>query len=368
MEVNSVLILLATVLVLGYLYVRKQFSYWEDRGVPTVKPVLPYGNLKGVSKTISLGERVRDVYLELKKTKSLIGGMYFFIAHNVLVFDLDLLRNIFVKDFANFQDRGMYVNEKGDPLSAHLFSIGGEKWRNLRPKLTPTFTSGKMRLMHLTILKVAEQFKDHLEEQGREVEIKELLAQFTTDIIGNVAFGLEMNSMKEKDNEFRTMGRRIFDVSSTNFVKRILALTFPKLALKLNVTFLEKDISEFFMRSIKQTVDYREKNNVQRNDFLQLLMQIKNTGKLEGEETEGDGGKLSFEELAAQTFVFFIAGFETSSSTMTFACYELARNPEIQDRARKEIQEVLQRHNGVLTYEATMELTYLEQIINGKKD
>ena len=182
--------------------------------------------------------------------------------------DLDLLRNIFVKDFDVFMNRGMYVNEKGDPLTAHLVNIAGDKWKNLRTKLSPTFTSGRMKLMHATLLSVAEQFKDHLMDQGKEVEIKELLAQFTTDIIGNVAFGLEMNSMKEKDNEFRKYGKRIPEGRPIDFVKRLLAVTFPKLALKLNIALLPEDISKFFLDSIRKTVEYREKNNVQRNDFL----------------------------------------------------------------------------------------------------
>lgn len=110
-------------------------------------------------------------------------------------------------------------------------------------------------------------------------------------------------------------------------------------------------------------VQYRLENDVQRNDFLSLLIQIMNTGKLEGDNT--DLGKMTFNELAAQVFLFFIAGFETSSSTVTFAFYELALNPDIQERAREEVRDAMQRHGGALSYEAAMELKYIDQIING---
>lgn len=371
MYLNSLLLLFGTIVVLVYLYIRRVYSYWSDRGVPTVPPTFPFGNLSGVSKTISLGERTRDIYQTLKKqSKSVIAGTYFFVAPNAMILDLDLLRNIFVKDFQYFMNRGVFVNEKSDPLTAHLFAIAGEKWKNMRTKLSPTFTSGKMKMMHATFLGVAEQFKDHLRpmaEKGMEVEIKELLAQFTTDVIGNVAFGLECNSMKDAGSEFRKYGRMIFETTSLDFVRRLFLFTFPKLGIMLNLKMIKPEVSDFFMESIRKTVEYREKNGVQRNDFLQLLMQMKNTGRLEDDSGEAivETGKLTFEELAAQTFVFFIAGFETSSSTMTFASYELALDQELQDRAREEVRQVMERHGGVMSYEAAMEMTLMEQIIQG---
>ena len=349
--------LLLTAFLLGYLFIKRRFSYWADRGIPSIPPVFPVGNLVGFSSKLSPGEIFRDLYFRLKIHKMPICGIYFFINPAAFVTDLDELKNIFVKEFQSFHDRGIYLNEKDDPLSANLVALEGEKWKNLRSKLTPTFTSGKLKFMHSTILQVAERFRDHLEQQGGEVEIKELLAQFTTDVIGSVAFGLEMNAMKDKDNQFRTMGKKIFETSPIRAFKRVLSAAFPEIAIRLGVRLNTEEVTEFFMQLIQETIEYRERNQVTRNDFLQLLMQLRDTED-----------SLTFSEMVAQAVVFYTAGFESSSSTLTYACYELARNPEIQERARKEIQEVLQRHNGVLTYEAAMELTYVEQIINGEED
>jgi cytochrome P450 family 6 len=70
--------------------------------------------------------------------------------------------------------------------------------------------------------------------------------------------------------------------------------------------------------------------------------------------------------LAAQVFVFFFGGFETSSTTMTFCLYELSLHQDIQDRVREEIDVVLQKHEGKLTYESIKEMEYLDKVVAGK--
>ena len=74
---------------------------------------------------------------------------------------------------------------------------------------------------------------------------------------------------------------------------------------------------------------------------------------------------LSAKELAAQAFMFFVAGFETSAATMNFCLYELALNPDIQDRLRNEIDTVLKKHGGGLTYDGIQEMSYLDKTISG---
>lgn len=71
------------------------------------------------------------------------------------------------------------------------------------------------------------------------------------------------------------------------------------------------------------------------------------------------------EVLAAQCFVWFIGGYETSSITLTFTFFELSRNPEVQKKAQEEIDAVLSKHDGKLTYEILQEMTYLDMIVSG---
>lgn len=108
------------------------------------------------------------------------------------------------------------------------------------------------------------------------------------------------------------------------------------------------------MNVVRETIDYRQKHKISRDDFLQLLLQMK------------EEGVLTFEQIAAQCFVFFLGGFETASSTMSWGLYELAVNGEIQTKARKEVVAVMEKYGGKLDYESVQELKYLKQIIDGK--
>lgn len=367
MAINTVVIGIVTVFLLLWYFLKRKTAYWANRGIPFVKPDLLIGNLKGVATQCHVGERWQSCYNELKDSKTPIGGVFLFTEPVAIVLDLDFLRNVFVKDFNHFRNHGTYVNEKDDPLSAHLFSIEDDHWKNLRTKLSPTFTSGKMKMMFPTIQAVANQFQKHLKDITKsqpEVEFKELLSQFSTDVIGSTAFGIECNTMKDPNGELRETTKLIFGASKALAAKMLLLMQFPELGRMLKMKLIDSRVTKFFMNLIGDIVKHREENNVKRNDFMSLLLQIKNTGRLEGESS--DLGKMTFNELAAQVFLFFFAGYETSSSTMTFALYELAKNPDVQEKARKEVQASLERHGGVMSYEAAMELTYIDQIINGK--
>lgn len=70
--------------------------------------------------------------------------------------------------------------------------------------------------------------------------------------------------------------------------------------------------------------------------------------------------------LASQAFIFFLAGFETSSTTLSFCLYELAVNPAIQTKLREEIDTTLEKFGGQITYDAVQGMKYLGQVIDGK--
>lgn len=108
-----------------FFFLQNQFNYWKKRGVSCDPPSLLLGNLEGVGKTIHFSTNIQVIY-EKFKVGNKVCGFYFLQTPRLLVIDLELIKNILIKDFHNFVDRGIYNNAEDDPLSAHLFALEGK--------------------------------------------------------------------------------------------------------------------------------------------------------------------------------------------------------------------------------------------------
>jgi len=60
-----------------------------------------------------------------------------------------------------------------------------------------------------------------------------------------------------------------------------MGITVPRLLNVLKLSTFDPRISKYFRNMVEETVNYRERNNITRNDFMHLLIQIKNKVKLE---------------------------------------------------------------------------------------
>lgn len=99
--------------------------------------------------------------------------------------------------------------------------------------MTPTFTSGKMKMMYPAVKQCSEELREVLQkhaEMEEAVEVKDLIGRFSTDVISSVAFGIETNSLKNPDSVFRVMGRKIFESSWSSFMRNFLMFASPDLA------------------------------------------------------------------------------------------------------------------------------------------
>ncbi|KAJ8914609.1 hypothetical protein NQ315_017314, partial [Exocentrus adspersus] len=185
-----------------------------------------------------MAEKVKEIYDRMKGRKCV--GMYFFSRPTLLPLDPVLIKAVQSVAFDHFYDRGIYYDEENDPISAHLFSLAGPKWKRLRAKMTPAFSPGKLKFMFGTMAQCGHQMVDLLKQMVLDdaaVEIKEILARYTTDVIGSCAFGLECNCMRDPQAEFRMMGKRAFTQTLGDLLKMV-PLTMDEAAAQAFIFFL----------------------------------------------------------------------------------------------------------------------------------
>ncbi|XP_014470371.1 PREDICTED: probable cytochrome P450 6a14 [Dinoponera quadriceps] len=346
----------AAILVLYY-YFTSTYNFWKSRGVQGPQPKPPFGNIKDILLVRkSTTEFLSELYHHYKDEPMI--GVFARRTPVLILKDLDLIKDILIKDFTSFADRGFTTHKKTEPLSQHLFFLEPKRWRPLRTRLSPAFTSGKLKDMFSLILECAnhmERYIDTLVSKNEPVEFRELTAKFTTDVIGSCAFGIDTNSLSDNDSEFRKMGRQVFAPSWNNIVRIRLRQSVPWFYDMLGYVLPRTQITKFFTRIVMESIDYREKNNVSRPDIVDVLLEIKKyPEKLNIEVTDS--------LLTSQAFVFFIAGFETSSTTMSNALYELALDQKVQDKLRDEIRQEYAKVNDELTYDNIKKMSYLDKV------
>ncbi|KOC61107.1 Cytochrome P450 9e2 [Habropoda laboriosa] len=278
----------------------------------------------------------------------------------VIIRDPELIREIAVKNFEHFPDHHSFVNEQIDPIfGKNVFSLRGARWREKRNTLSPSFTASKMKFMFELVSRCSQEFVDYLyshPEFSASMEAKDAFTRYTNDVIVTVAFGIGVNSLKDRDNEFYKKG-----VNATKFGGFFRLLTFllfrmnPRLSRMAGLSFLPRDSTTFFHKVILETVKARDEQNIIRPDMIHLLLQAR-------DQTQPATHQMIVDDITAQAFIFFLAGFDTSSTLMCYIVYELAVNPDIQEKLRKEVDRYMKDGNGEISYEALSKMEYMEMV------
>lgn len=369
---TSLLTTFVVLLTVIYWYFKQTFKYWKKRNIPYITPIVPFGNmLKIFTREWTYGQSFGEIYLHFKKMGVKHGGMYALNRPFYIPVDPEIIKHIIISDADNFPNHGMYVNEKDDPLSVHIFNMEGNRWKDIRTKLPQAFTSAKMRKMFLMIVDLSEELKNRLEicqqTSPKGINIKNELAKFTTDVISTCGFGLDSNTMKDQNTDLIKHARTFFDYQ-WNFYKNGMVINIPRNILKnLNFRIFTKETTEYVKNMFEGLKEYRSKSNDKRDDIANTILRLTDKSEnLRNYKGKDVMDTLSESEYIAQMWLFHCASFETSSSTLTFALYELAKNQDCQKILREEIKKVLAVHNNEVTYDAIMDMKYLECVVDGK--
>ncbi|CAG9854551.1 unnamed protein product [Phyllotreta striolata] len=356
-----------------YYYTVKPMKYWKKKGVKQTTPYWLFGNsFSFICRLKSLTDFLQECYREHKNERYF--GIYLFTAPILVIRDPDLIKQIAIRDCQHFADHVQMV-PVNDPLwSKNLISLSGQKWHDMRPIVSSNFTNSKMKAMFVLISEAAQTFVEYVTKKHGlfEFEAESFLSRFSADVISSTAFGFKTNSLQDPNNEFYKTGKGVSSISSlrANLVM-IGQILCPKLCEALDIQFFSKKDRLFFMNIINNNVKEREEQGIIRPDLVNLLLQARKGIKTKNENDTPDvntgksvQNEITNVDIAAHAVVFIIAGFDSNTTLAAFMSYELAVQPDIQDKLRKEIRDTFKKVGGNLTYEALNKMKYMDMVIS----
>ncbi|TGZ47866.1 hypothetical protein DBV15_09201 [Temnothorax longispinosus] len=274
-------IVVVSIFYIYYKYVI--FNFWRKKNVFYPTPVIPTGNItahmcrKNVfyptsviptgnmlaaicAKGMFFTPHIRVVMFPVGITGVgiiRVFGIYMFFKLILVIADLDLIRVMLIKKFVSFHNRGLYINEKINPLFDNLVFINGKRWRNLSFKLTPTFTVGKIKQMFPIVKECSEELAKYLESKAEmrdSIEMKDILARFYT------------KCQPDTNNEHQRQGKNI---SKMKILRFILDMSMPEIMNFFSIPLIvDRHITSFYMQAY----------NVIRHDFMNLIIQLMERG------------------------------------------------------------------------------------------
>ncbi|KAL1138263.1 hypothetical protein AAG570_009952 [Ranatra chinensis] len=290
---------------------------------------------------------------------------------NLMILDPELIKCILVRDFDHFVDRTPLRLRSSPYVYNMLITLAGSEWKNVRAGVSPTFTTGKIKAMLPLVTTCAQQLVNHfntaiMSKSTGPVDAKDVLSKYTLDVIASCAFGVQCDSLKDKETEFF---REISMFNDIPLWKRMLLFAIIIIQLpnfiteRVPLSFMNDRTVNFLANVVKETTKIRKEKNIRRNDFLQLLMDSEKIDNPSNGTSSGPGRTMSEEVMIAQSVLFFIAGYETSSTELSMACYLLAKNQAIQNKLRQEIRDVLHKYSGEITYESINDMPYMDMVL-----
>ena len=359
----SALVALAIAVVVGCkLYYGHKFSYWTKRGIPGPKPNFFFGTML---KSIKDGNMAHSIWVE---EYGKIYGIYMRTTPTLAIADPELLKDILIRNFHSFTDRFVPSNE---PLEAEsLMNQNGAQWKHDRATMSPTFSSGKMKamlgLMRESYVHLENEF-ERLASLGEDVDTKAVFSKLTTMVIARCAFATEVNAFEDENNSLLNKLSSMFKTNIFTSIKILLMLTVvPEFMLKfIRFSFIPAGPLKHLQQTCAEILKQRRANPKANEypDLLQLLIDTNNSN--EESENLGVKGEEGFNDtkIIANLILFFLAGFETTSTLLFWCSYALMKNPKIQEKLFDEIKEAKDQSSD-LDYETLSSIKYLDAFIN----
>ncbi|XP_028967635.1 cytochrome P450 3A31 [Galendromus occidentalis] len=377
---------------------RRHLSIHQRNNIPGPPPSFFSGNLWDIYKHGHL-----KMLSRWHKQYGPVVGYYFGMKPVVVCADPEHLKTILLKEFHNFADRSDLVS--GGPvggLDSALTVLRGQRWKDVRSTLTPSFTSRKLKQLNPEVCSIVDGFLKNIDTEfanSNEFNIYELYQALTLETICKTGMGVDFGIQEDIKNSKILDSSRLIFTQKFNLVG-VIIISFPilwpilgKLITALRLRAQNEGINpvDDLKKKCADVVKLRRANpENHRVDLLQLMIDAQKTEKptsdddlIAGDVAEekdresneaaanvagsecpfsGKSRGLTDDEVIDNAFLILLAGFETTSSSLAFITKMLLRFPEVQEKLRQELLEATDRGKR-FDFEKLQKCHYMEAVI-----
>jgi cytochrome P450 family 6 len=256
-------------------WLRHRQNYFKRHGIPYIDslPILGnFFNMKGIY------NNVVALYNHPKVKDLPFFGFFIFHKPGLMINDPELIKRITVKEFSSFTDR-YASSDTHDTLGLYgLFASNNPAWKTIRGKISPFFSSGKMKMMYYIMDEISSNMIKHVNHRlvdGKaELEMKELAGLYSTDVIASCAFGLEAKSLENPKSEFRKAATSVFEMTLRRSVELASFFMLPQVMKSLGFCMFSKFTSEFINKNMRQVISERKKSGEKRHDLIDTIIEF----------------------------------------------------------------------------------------------
>uniref|UniRef100_A0A4W6CQK2 Cytochrome P450 3A n=1 Tax=Lates calcarifer TaxID=8187 RepID=A0A4W6CQK2_LATCA len=337
--------LLVALVTLILLYAYWPYGIFKRMGIPGPKPIPFLGT-------------IIFLFCSIFITYSIFDGRQPVLC----ITDPAMIKTVLIKECYS-----LFTNRRNFRLNGPLYDAVSiaedDQWRRIRSVLSPSFTSGRLKEMFDIMKRHSANLISSMKKKADKdepLELKEFFGPYSMDVVTSTAFSVDIDSLNNPSDPFVTNIKKMlkFDLFSPLFLAVAFFPFMGPVFEKLEFSFFPASVTDFFYAALKKIKSNRETSKqTSRVDFLQLMI---DSQRKRGEEQ--DKG-LSDHEILSQAMIFIFAGYETSSSSLCFLAYNLARNPHVMKRLQEEIDSTFP-NKAPIEYQALMQMEYLDSVVN----
>lgn len=346
-----------------YIRAKRRNAYWKERGIPGPEPSPFKGNIDSMFGAKPYIFQFR----EWTKQFGPVYGIQYGCRNALVTSDPKMVHEVVVDKFEYFYGRMLPFRNSDTLPDVDLFIAKGKRWKRLRTIANPAFTVSSMKrvmpIMEDSIREMVELL-EKASSNKQNINMSPYFNEMALDIICRVAFGQQES--RQFNNEYTKLAREVFQHFGNNIFE-YYTWQFPWFGENLIMPFekmtglLRKSPIEIITAKLAKVVEERKrqkersgneevegKNGKERHvDFIDIFLETETdrcalesqNGCFNKSNTKFEKAMLN-DEIVKSCLLFLLAGFDTTSNTLSLISHNLALYPEVQDKMFDEIESV----------------------------